>query len=303
MQPKVTLFSLIFVMIFGFIQAQEATDLISVRAKGKGKNFKILPETATLLTNRAAYDNQPRFINDQQLVFSASDEKGNFDIIAYNFQSSKFTNLSKTADRGEFSPKITDCGQYISAVVIEPSGQQRIWLYPVNFEEPELLYDDIDSVAYYEWINNKAAIMQLGNPNQLIYVHGRDHHQRLTSNPGRCLIRRPGTVELTYMSLDTEEMREEGKQYEMLTFEPEQGTIQPLGKSLGGSQDFVWIDKNRLLMARGNELFMRHRRKETWEFLGKIKLNTHQSISRMAFSEELNTLVLVMNRNKPNPTQ
>ena len=60
--------------------------------------------------------------NDQELVFSAADDQGNHDIILYNFSTKNFTNLTKTADRSEYSPSITDCKQYIAAVVVEPGG-------------------------------------------------------------------------------------------------------------------------------------------------------------------------------------
>ncbi|NVK50680.1 MAG: hypothetical protein HWE09_12995, partial [Cyclobacteriaceae bacterium] len=104
--------------------SQNAFDLVVIKTTGKGKNLRIIPGSEKLLTDRDAYDNQPSFINEFQLVFSAADENGNHDIIVYNFESDKFTNLTKTADRSEFSPAITECGQYIAAVVMESDGTQ-----------------------------------------------------------------------------------------------------------------------------------------------------------------------------------
>ena len=113
--------------------AQSGTDLWVINTSGKGGNLKLHTETAHTLTDRPEYDNQPSFINEYQLVFSAADEHGNHDIIVYNFETEKFTNLSKTSDRNEFSPSITDCGMYIAAVVMEADKKQRIWLYPTSF--------------------------------------------------------------------------------------------------------------------------------------------------------------------------
>jgi hypothetical protein len=51
-------------------------------------------------------------------------------------------------------------------------------------------------------------------------------------------------------------------------------------------------------MARGNEIFMRRINENTWFKLAEIKLSSHQNISRMAYSEDLEVLILVMERNQ-----
>ena len=82
-----TLLVLFFLTYFAvdYANAQGGFDLIVVDTEGKGKKLKVLTETAKPLTNRPQYDNQPSFINDSELVFSAADEKGNHDIILYSF--------------------------------------------------------------------------------------------------------------------------------------------------------------------------------------------------------------------------
>src|SRR5690606_18257260 len=173
--------------------AQGGFDLWIMDTQGKGKKLKILSETAKPLTNRPEYDNQPNFINDSEMVFSAADEKGNHDIILYSFRTGNFTNLSRTPDRSEFSPTLTDCGLYISAVVTEPDSAQRLWLYPINLGEPELLYDDIAPVGYYDWYDNKAAMFILGEPNKLVYARGKGDILEIDDQIGRSVKRRPKT--------------------------------------------------------------------------------------------------------------
>ena len=75
------------------LQAQVSTDLWVVDTEGKGGQLKLLTQTAKPLTNRPEYDNQPNFINDSELIFSAADEKGNHDLILYSFRTNRFTNL------------------------------------------------------------------------------------------------------------------------------------------------------------------------------------------------------------------
>lgn len=280
----------------GIVLAQGGFDLWVVETSGKSGNLKIHPETAYALTDRPEYDNQPSFINEYQMVFSAADENDNFDIIVYNFNSKKFTNMSRTSDRNENSPTITDCGMYISAVVSEPDKKQRIWLYPINFEPAELLYDDIEPVGYYDWYDNKAAMFVLGDPNTLVYARGRNDLIEIDSNVARSIKKRPKTSEITYLS--TADFRNVADQqaYLLKSYDIETGERAEYGFGLEGSQDFIWLDKKYLLMAKGNNIYKRKYTDNNWELMGTIQSDTHQNISRMAYSEDLDLLVVAMER-------
>lgn len=278
------------------IYAQTSTDLLVVKTDGKPKNLKLEPESIKLLTDRPEYDNQPKFINDYQLVFSAADDQGNNDIIVYNFTSDKFTNLTKTPDRSEFSPSITDCGMYIAAVVTEPDMKQRVWLYPTSFEPGELLYDDIEPVGYYDWYNNKAAMFVLGDPNKLIYARGRNDILDIDTSVGRSIHKRPDTSEITYLSTSDTKLIGEEKAMMLKSFDIESSKRSDLGFGIEGAQDFIWLDKNYLLMAKGSDIYKKKYDEKVWELLGSVSVDTHQNISRMAFSPDLNVLVLTMER-------
>lgn len=278
------------------IYAQGGFDLWVMDTQGKGKKLKLLTETAKPLTNRPQYDNQPNFINDSEMVFSAADDKGNHDIILYSFRTGNFTNLSRTSDRSEFSPALTDCKQYISAVVMEPDSTQRLWLYPINLGEPELLYDDIAPVGYYDWYDNKAAMFVLGEPNKLIYVKGKGNLLEMDNSIGRTVKRRPKSSQIGYLSMKSPKESPEGLELPIKTFDIASGKTDVLGFGLPGSSDFIWLDQNYLLMAQRNAIYRKKTTDSEWEFLGKIESSTHQNISRMAYSPDLNKLVVVMQR-------
>jgi len=276
--------------------AQGGFDLWVLDTEGKGKKLKILPETARPLTNRPEYDNQPNFINDSELVFSAADEKGNHDIILYSFRTGNFSNLSKTSDRSEFSPTLTDCKQYISAVVMEPDSTQRVWLYPTNMGEPEVLYDDIAPVGYYDWYDNKAAMFVLGEPNKLVYARGKGDILEIDDQIGRSVKRRPKTSQIGYLSMKSPKETLAGLELVIRSFDIESGKSEVMGFGLAGSLDFIWLDQDYLLMAQGNSIYRKKTTDSEWEFLGKIESSTHQNITRMAYSPELNKLVVTMQR-------
>lgn len=277
-------------------QAQTSTDLWQISTKGKGKNLQLISGTEKAITDRVEYDNQPSFINDYQMVFSAADSEGNHDIIVYNFIEGKFTNLTKTGDRSEFSPKITECGQYIAAVVMEPDQKQRIWLYPTNFGEPELLYDDIEPVGYYDWYDNKAAMFVLGDPHQLIYARGRNDLVPMDQAIARSIVRRPKSNQITYLSTSKSTSSPEGDAMKLFAFDLESMEKENMGLGLAGSQDFIWVDKNTLVMGRGNSLYIRKWKEEKWELLGSIDSSTHQNITRLAYSPDLDVIVVALER-------
>jgi hypothetical protein len=272
-------------------------DLWVVDTKGKGSSLKILETTAKPLTNRIEYDNQPNFINDSELVFSAADNQGNHDIILYSFRTGNFTNFSKTADRSEYSPAITDCKQYISAVVVEPDGTQRLWLYPVSGAEPELLYDDIAPVGYYDWYNNKAAMFVLGDPNKLVYAWGKGNLEEISTKVGRSIKKRTKTSEITYLDMNNQIPNTEGPLVPISSYDLKKKKKLDYGYSLPNSLDFIWVDKNHLLMAKGQEVFIKKSSETEWKSIGQINSSTHHNITRIAYSKDLNKLVVVMQRN------
>lgn len=298
MQKKLTsLFILTYFISQSLLIGQTSFDLWTVQVKGKGARIQLIEGTEKALTNREEYDNQPSFINENQVVFSAADENGNHDIIVYNFENQKFTNLSKTSDRSEFSPTITDCGQYISAVVVEPDGKQRLWLYPTNFGEPELLYDDIAPVGYYDWYDNKAAMFVLGSPNQLIYANGRNDLITIDQNVGRAIQKRPKSDQITYLDQDAGLEFPDGEAFEVKSYDFIKKQSYAFGLGLPGSQDFIWLDKKTLMMARGNSFYVRKWNEKNWQLAGRISSDTHKNISRIAYSSDQEVLVFAMERN------
>jgi len=278
------------------IQAQVATDLWVVDTEGKGGQLKLLSNTAKPLTNRPEYDNQPSFINDSELIFSAADQKGNHDLILYSFRTGRFTNLTQTPDRSEYSPSLTECGSYFSAIVVEPDGTQRLWLYPVTGEAPELLYEDILPVGYYDWYDGKAALFVLGEPNSLVYVRGKGKVDTLDTDIGRTVKKRPNSSEISYLDRKKFIETTQGKAVGIASVNLKTGERKEYGEAIPGAQDFIWIDKNHLLMAKGNEVFTKHIQEKNWQSLGKIESSSHQGITRLAYSPDLNKLILVLNR-------
>jgi hypothetical protein len=279
------------------LNAQSSTDIISLDAKIISSKLQINSGSELKITDRPFYDNQPDFINDKQMAFSAADEKGNHDIIIYNFESKKFTNLTQTSEKNEFSPTLTDCGLYVSAVTVEEDGKQRLWLYPTNFGEPELLYDDIEPVGYYDWYDNKAAMFVLGSPNSLVYPYTKSEIFTISQNVGRSIKRKPKSRIITYIDKNSGKEINGEKAYAIKGFDIEKRIYLDFGFTYPGSEDFIWLNKDLLLMAKGEELFARKANENDWQKTGEVAMSGYRNISRMAYSDKLKKLVVVMDRN------
>jgi len=278
--------------------AQGSFDIISLETKSRFGNFSIVPNSASKITDRKGYDNQPSFINEKQLVFSSKPDQGHHDIIMYNYETGKFTNITKTETRSEFSPSLTDCGLYVSAITVEEDSTQRLWLYPINMGEPEVLYDDIFPVGYYDWYDNKAAMFVLGSPNKLIYPYSRDEVETLSENVGRSIHKRPGTSQMAFIDKNTNIVVDGKPAFELVSYDLKSRKSTNIGLTLPQSEDFIWVDKNRILMASGQSIYIKNVRKNTpWEEIAKVSLSGYGSISRMAISPKSRKLVVVMERN------
>jgi hypothetical protein len=159
-----------------------------------------------------------------------------------------------------------------------------------------LLYEDIFPVGYYDWYDGKAALFVLGEPNSLVYVRGKGSVDTLDTDIGRTVKRRPTTPEISYLDRKKSIESPLGKAVGIASVNLKTGVRKEYGFAMPGSQDFIWLDKNHLLMAKGNEVFTKHIQESDWHSLGKIESSSHQGITRMAYSSELNKLILVLNR-------
>ncbi|GAB3009893.1 hypothetical protein GCM10027284_30530 [Cyclobacterium sediminis] len=294
-----TLLFTAFLLNSSLLIAQEDTDLFLLECKKNLFGFTIYPETVKKISKGDGYDNQPSFINKSQLVFTSQDQAGNFDVILYNLATDKYTNMTRTPELDEFSPKLTSCGQFISTVRVEKDSSQRIWLYPINFGEPELLYDDIQPVGYYGWHGETAALFLVGSPNRLVYPYSREDIFEVAKNPGRCISQRPGTNEMVYIDKSSNIVSNGKETYELKAFDVKSRQSKSIGIALAGAEDFVWIDKNNLLMARENTIYLKNISKGTdWEEMATLTIPDYHNISRISMSPDNKKLVIAMEPSK-----
>lgn len=85
--------------------------------------------------------------------------------------------------------------------------------------------------------------------------------------------------------------------FEIKSYDLEEKVAGNHGVALGQGDDFTWIDKNTLIMAQGQELFIKKINKSMeWEKIAAVSMPGYGAISRIAVSPRNDKLVLVMER-------
>ena len=107
------------------------------------------------ISNNEGYDNQPSFVNDNQILFSST-RNGQTDIIDYraNYDSKTWINFT---EGGEYTPLKIPNKRAVSAVRLDKDGKQRLYAYNLsNGESSELIKDLV--VAYYTWYDDNTIV-------------------------------------------------------------------------------------------------------------------------------------------------
>ncbi len=90
--------------------------------------FKFVNPIFVNSDNKDGYNNQPYFINDNELVITSQRDGKQTDIYKYDFKNFTSTRLTNTEKVSEFSPMSIPGTKAISTVCIEEDGStQRLW--------------------------------------------------------------------------------------------------------------------------------------------------------------------------------
>lgn len=204
--------------------------------------------------NLYGYNNQPHFINQDELYITAQfpNDSTQTDIYSLNLTGNKLTRVTATAD-SEYSPTLMPNRTHFSCVRVENDGDntQRLWQFPVDrSSNGEPVFPLIKDVGYHHWINeNLCALFIVDDPHYLIITDKSDQSTRqITSKIGRCFQELPnGNLAMVQKLSDkTWQLRE-------LNLSTYKTTL--IVNTLEGSEDFVCFPDGTFMMAQGSKLF------------------------------------------------
>lgn len=234
------------------------------------------------------YDNQPAFTEDGLLLYAAT-RNGQTDVVAVNLETGERKWLTDTPGGGEYSPTPVSGG--FSAIRLDTTGFQRLYLYDYPTGKSEILVDDV-VIGYHAWLDEKhIATFVLDEPPTLQVCNiETDQCEVLAEKIGRSLHRIPGTDLLSYIdkSADTWTVR---------SMNPLTGESAPIITTLPGSEDVAW--------APGAVLFSGHESKvyafnpvtdNEWQLVADLSEFGLSGVTRLAVHPAGERIAVVVNQ-------
>lgn len=242
--------------------------------------------------NESGYNNQPYFLNDEELVVTSNaHDPLQTDLFLCQIRTRELTNLT-VSGWSEYSGKPCPDGRYIYHVCVNELSEQHLCRITLRGKEaPELVMPKIKNVGYFHLIGRDSVILfRVGEPHELwLYSMNGSTALGLSRNIGRCFSRL-NSDEIAYVhkvapdkwTLRSMNIRQQSSTY--------------LADMPVGIEDFVVLKDGRVLCAKGSMLYILHKKGRVlpdWEPVFDFSVWDIKKISRMAVNESQSMLVLV----------
>ena len=260
-------------------------------SKLKNDNGTLQVVDVVNLTNHDGYDNQPSFTPDGKMIyFSSVRDTTQSDIYAIDLNDYSTKQITNTAE-SEYSPVFTNNGNSFTVVRVEKDSTQRMWEFVKNGTSQKVILPKIDSVGYYCKIDEKQfAFFMVTEPPTMIIANAKKQSAiALDKNIGRCIKRIPGENAISYI------VKKSDSQWVIKKYDLDKNRISIISIIPPTSEDFIWTNDNKILMARNNQFWIYNYTSETpeWKMISEIKELTGKKIYRLALAMDGVTLAFV----------
>lgn len=282
---------------------------LALAAQGPGKSDILLfsltktadstwrPDVPRFLTafNRGGYNNQPNFFGNNELWLTVQFPKDTTqtDILALDLLLKTQTRVTATPVTAEYSPTPMPGGKRFSAVRVEEDGNQRLWSFPLDrSDNGRLEFPKIYNVGYHCWLRDTLVALFIVGENEFphtLQVVGvkSQKPQRLASNIGRCLLKRPDG-KLLFVQKATEQT------WYLKTWDPKTNLQDIVLKMPMGCEDFALLPDGTLLCGNGAKLFQfKAPRNTDWKEVADFSKYGVKKITRLAASRDGKLAVVV----------
>jgi hypothetical protein len=246
-------------------------------------------DNPTYLTyfNPTGYNNQPMFVNDDELFIATRyPNQDQTDIYLLNLRRKTKSQVTETAE-SEFSPTLMPDLFSFSAVRVEENGNQRLWQFPTDrLDNGKPVFKYIDNIGYHHWINSRrVALFLVGqNTNKLAIADvSTDQTRDVVSNIGRCFKTMPRTGNLLFVH----KVSPRTWYIKQINAYDEYAKGEIVAQTLPGSEDFLVLDDGTFIMGNGSKLFKFHPSYDNdkgWQEIADLKYYGIRNITRLALS-------------------
>lgn len=237
------------------------------------------------LTQNPGYDNQPAFINANEIVYAAT-RNGQTDIRWQNLSTGEKKWRSATPQGSEYSPLQIPGSEDLSAIRLDSTGLQRLYRYN-SIGKSNPLFPNL-KIGYQLWVSPSDLIctVLVDDRMDLYWTHPQTQkRERIAQKVGRSLHKIPNTDKISFIQWEND--RAQVQSYDLKT--KQQQTLTELPQ---GVQDVLWLPHRQILYGKGNELYGLTPGNTPF-LLHRFPTGVIQNISRMALSPDGAKIVLV----------
>lgn len=267
--------------------------------------------SASPISNREGYDNQPAFSSDSQHILFASDRSGEHNDI-YQYQLNKNSNsrvkqLTHTPNESEYSPQPILGGQDkiagIRYIIEQGVPHQSVW-QQVDQQTPSRTIKSMIPTGYYAHHPELGTLLWARYAYSLYFeasstshsTQGADERHFVVANAGRSIHVIPHEKAFSYLH-----KQQDGDRV-IKRFNPLSGSHTPLIGVGNGSEDYAWSNNGWIFNIDTNQLRSVNTLKpgqKAWQSISTLHPPTklHHSPSRVAISPDLKHMAIVWSRN------
>ena len=245
--------------------------------------------------NRGGYNNQPNFFSNNELWITAQfkSDTSQTEIVALDLLSKTQTRVTATPNTAEYSPTPMPGGKRFSAIRVEEDGNQRLWSFPIDrADNGRVEFPKIYNVGYHCWLRDTLVAFFIVGENEqphTLQVLGTKAQkpQRIASNIGRCLLKRPDG-KLLFIQKATEQT------WFLKSWDPKNNTQEIVVKMPAGVEDYALLPDGTLLCGNGAKLFQyKAPRDVEWKEIADLSKFGVKKITRLAASKDGKLAVVV----------
>lgn len=243
------------------------------------------------ISNNPGYDNQPSFYTDEILLYSRT-INGQTEIATHNINSHEEALISNTGIGSEYSPARIPGTKDIAAVRLDTTGLQRLYRYDWKDGESNLLHENlkIGYFAFYDENKILTTVLAGAGMDLVLLDLEKQTTNKIVSSAGRSLHKVPGTTTLSYTVVNDQK----GVDLYLMNdvdSEPKNSFLTTLPP---GVEDYVWLDKDRILAGQDNLLLMFDIPGESqWVQVADLADYKLQNISRLAVNASGDKVAIV----------
>tara|TARA_R100001369_G_scaffold29172_4_gene52644 strand:- start:135090 stop:135971 length:882 start_codon:yes stop_codon:yes gene_type:complete len=254
------------------------------------ENQKIIIENGENISQNLGYDNQPSFYSRDTLIFSKT-RKNQTDITGISLKDSNSFWINNSNVGSEYSPQRIPGTMDIAAVRLDTTGLQLLYKYNWKTGVSSVLVPQL-KVGYFAFLNKErliAAVLNDTAMDLMLYDLGKDTSKLLVNNVGRSIHKVPGIHSMSYTVVN------ENKNLDLyiLDLKGEEPKSYFLVALPIGTQDYAWLDENRILLGSGSKLFLYDILGESeWTVIADLSEYQLENITRVAVNTDATKLAL-----------